>query len=175
MAQKTFVVFVYIIIDNCLLSALTGQHTLFETFHNLLQNRIIEDKLLAVHHRLYIRSSQQFPGLQDDTVGSGLQCIYPQLFVKPFAGKDQHFQFRTLTVQAGTDVHSDGGRSAQSQIQENQIRSLLLKQLPEFSLGHGRTDHLGIGYFVTEDFFCSFQFQLHIFHNNNFKLFHFYL
>ena len=49
------------------LPTLLLSHRLLETCHYFLQNGIIENQFLAIHHRLYICGSQQLSRLQDYT------------------------------------------------------------------------------------------------------------
>ena len=54
MAQETFVVFVYIIIDNCFLTLCIVGNRCFEAVHNLFQYGIIEHQLFAIHYGLHV-------------------------------------------------------------------------------------------------------------------------
>ena len=54
MTQKSFVIFVNIILDNGLLPFLLIQDRLFEAGYYLFENGLVEDKLFTIHYTLYV-------------------------------------------------------------------------------------------------------------------------
>ena len=75
--------------------------------------------------------------------------------------------------EAAAYIHSDGGGSSQSQVEQYHVWAARLYQRPELLFGHGGAYYLRIGYLVSEYLFRTFQFQLHIFYDDDFKFFFF--
>ena len=155
MTEKSFVVLVNVIIDNCLLTTLFHCHRLQETGYNLFQYRLVKYHLLSIHDGLHIGRSQQFTGLQDDAYCPSPKRIHPKFLVQNFSGENKHLQLRTFPMKTGANLHANGGRTSQPQVKQHHIGRTCLHQFPELFLGHGRTNDLRIRYFVTENFFRS--------------------
>ena len=175
MAKKTLVIFINIIVDYRFLTLGIIRYRLFETIYDLLQNRIVEYQLLAVHHSLYVCLGQQFSCFENNAIRSCIQHIHPQFFIQYFPRKDQYTNPLITFKNIPADINANRRRTSQSQIQQNQIGKLRFHQRPELAFCHCRADHFCVGYLMTENFFCAFQFQFYVLYNNNFKLlfFHF--
>ena len=52
--------------------------------------------------------------------------------------------------QFAAHLHTDGGRAAQTQVEQHQLGYLLLHQRPELGFAHGGTYHFGLGNLLTE-------------------------
>ena len=70
------------------------------------------------------------------------------------------------------DLHSDGRRASQSQVEQHQVGQLLLDESPVGGFVLCCSDDLGLRDIVTEDAHGTFQLEGHILYNDDFKWFH---
>ena len=172
MAQETLVVFINLVIDESLLAHQLAVHALLESLDNLLQDRLVEDHLLAAHAARHITTGEQFAALQDDSVASGIQRIHPKLLVENLARKDEHLHVGILLLGAAADFHANGGRTAQSQIEQHEVGLLRLDKSPVSRFVFGSSYDFCLRNVGLEDALGTFQLQWNIFYYNHFKILH---
>ena len=94
MAQESLVVFVNLIVEQCLLIGELAVDRQFKPLYNATQYRFVEHHGLSLHHRAHITTGEQFATLKDNTVGTGIEYIHPQLLVEYLACEDEHLDLR---------------------------------------------------------------------------------
>src|SRR5574344_3073196 len=122
MSEKTFVIFVYLIVDQCLLTDQLVIDGIFEPFHDFLQYRLVEHETFAFHHTTHITTGQQLTAFKDNTVSSCVKYIDSQFLVQYFACKNKHFHFLTGFLCLSTYFDSYSCRTAQTWIEKHKIR-----------------------------------------------------
>ena len=119
---------------------------MLEPLYDAAQDGLVEHQLLAVHHSHHVVACQQFAGLQYDAVGAGVEHVYPQLLVQDFACEDEHLHLGVQLLGLSAQLHADGGRTSQPQVEQHQLRQLLLEQSPVGSLVGCCAGDFGFGY-----------------------------
>ena len=172
MAQKTFVILINLVIDQCLLTSQLRRDGMFETLDNLFENGLVEHQLLALHHRHDVVTGQQFTALQDNTIGTGIEHVNPKFLVQYLARKDEHFHLFVEFFGLTTDFNTNGGRTAQSKVEQHEVGLLLFDQSPKAGLIFCSPNNLSFGNLMTYNAFSTFEFEGHVLDNNHLKFFH---
>ena len=71
-----------------------------------------------------------------------------------------------------TDLHAHGGRPTQAEVEQHEVGQLLLHQFPVGHLAVGRSQDVSLGNIVTDDALGAFEFECHVFDNDNIKISH---
>ena len=172
MTQKAFVVFVNLVAYKCFLVIHLLLYCVAKLVYNLFKNRLIENILLAIHHAQHIIACEQFATLQNDAVTMGVQSIYPQLLVEYLACKDKHLHILMLRLQLLANLHTDGCASTKTEVEKHKIGLVGCEHFPERVLRIGCSYNLCLGHLAMQESFCAFEFEQHVLHYDNFKLFH---
>ena len=172
MAKETLVVLINLIIHQSLLTHQLAVYAPLETVYYLLKDRLVEHQFLAAHTARHIATCKEFATLQDDAVAARIEHIYPEFFVQNFSRKDEYLHVRILLLGLTADFYAYRGRTAQTQVEQNQVRQLLLDEFPIGYFALGSTDDFSLGNIVFKDSLCALQFQGHVFYYDDFKIFH---
>ena len=172
--EETLVVLVDLVVDEgFLLHKLTTNGGL-ETLDNLFEDGFVEHEFLAIHHGRDIATREQLARLEDDTIGTCIEHIDPELFVEDLAREDEHLDIgmEFLGVAANLDAHRGGASKAQ--VEQHEVGLLLFEQSPVGWFVFGRSYHFCFRNIAPDDSQSAFKFEGHILDNNYFKFIHIY-
>ena len=173
MAQETLVVLVDLVVDESLLTRQLRRYGMFEALDYLLEDRLVEHQLLALHDGHHIATGQQFATLQDNAIGTSIEHVDPQLLVQDLAREDEDAHLRIGLLGLTTDLDAYGGGTTQPQVEQYEVGLLLLDETPEAGFIVGSTNDLRLGNLVAYDAFRAFEFEGHVLDNNELKFFHY--
>ena len=148
---------------------------MLEAVDDFLKDGLVENHLLSLHDARHIGPGQQLATLQTDTVATSIEHVHPELLVQDLSCEYQHFHLWVALFGMSAYLHAYGSRTTQPQVEQHQVGKIVLDESPILGLILSCADNLGFGNVVTEDSFCAFQFQGHVFHDDYFKLFHCFL
>ena len=172
MTKETLVIFVNLVVHQCLLLDNLAADRGFETLDDLLEDRLVEHQLLAIHHGRDITTSQQLASLQNNTVSPGIQHVHPQFLIQDLTREDQHLHLRVQFLRVTTDLHADGGRSPKAEIKQHEVGNLLLEQSPVGWFRVCCTNHFRLWDVRADYTEGAFQFEGHILNDNDFEMIH---
>src|SRR5574344_621235 len=112
MTEKSFVIFINFIINQCFLAHQLTTNTFFETVYNLFQNRLIEHHFFPIHTTSNISTCEKFTTFQNNTITTGIQYIYPKFLIEYLTGKDKNLYLRILFLRMSTDFYTYSRRTA---------------------------------------------------------------
>ena len=69
-------------------------------------------------------------------------------------------------------LHADGGRAAQPQVEQDEVRLAFAHQPPEVALAGCRADDFGFRHFGLQNLLGALELQLVVLDNDYFELFH---
>ena len=172
MAQESLVVLVYLVVYQGLLLNQFATNGTLKALYNLFEDRLVEHQLFAIHHGRYIATCEQLACLQDDTIGTSIEHINPQLLVQYLTSKNQHLYIGMYLLGVAADFYTYGSRTTQTQIEQHQVGLLLLDEAPVGLLVLGCSNHFGLGNITLHDAKGALKLQGHIFYYYYFEVFH---
>jgi predicted PurR-regulated permease PerM len=77
-----------------------------------------------------------------------------------------------LCLQLLANLHTDGCASAKTEVEKHKVGLVGCEHFPERVLRIGCSYNLCLGHLAMQESFCAFEFEQHVLHYDNFKLFH---
>ena len=96
-------------------------YCLLESFYNLLKDWFIKYQSFSLHHSIHITTGKEFSCLKDDTIGTRIEHIHPELLIEYLTCEDKYLDVWMHLFSRTAYLHSDSSRASKSEIQEEKV------------------------------------------------------